>query len=170
MSIKILLPCAVALAIASTASADQVVVFDEATRVSVTTRIPGSLEVDTPLAVSPSFDPMPALRDPCYTMILTSTVIEPPMFSSFARMPNDRHPVVTCAPVVVERVALLEPPRVIPPPPPPYVAPYVPPPVYVPPPIEELPHTASLIPLIGLLGLLSLGAAALLRIGRSLAS
>src|SRR5436190_23820629 len=116
------------MTIASTASADQSVHFDETTGVSVTTRIPGSLEAAVPRVISPSFEPMRAPRDPCPTMILTSTVIEPPELSSFARMPNDRHPVVNCAPQIVERVAEAEPMRAIPPPPP---APYVAPPITV---------------------------------------
>jgi hypothetical protein len=168
---RILLTCAVAVAIASTAFADQIQRYDPPPDASITTRIPGSLDPAEKHDVGFSFEPMRAPRDPCHTMVLTSMVDRPAENTSFARLPNDRHPVVACAPAAMVQTAALEPPPVYrTPEPEPVVAPYVEPARVVTPTPEELPHTASLLPLVGLIGLLSLGASALLRVGRSVAS
>ena len=175
MNIRILLSCTAALAVASIASADSVGTYNAATGIAETTRIPGSLEIEPPRIVSPSFEPMKAPRGPCRTMILTSEPIAAPVLASFARMPDDRHPTVACASRVVPvQAAVIEAPRVVAVAEPirqPYVEPvreaYVEPvrvAVVMP---EELPHTGSSLPLIGLLGLMSLGGAALVRIIRA---
>lgn len=163
MNTKLLLSCVAAVALASVCSADQVQHTDPVTGESVTTRIPGSLPVEPERTTIESFDPTRAPREDC-DMVITSQPVASPRFSSFARMPDTRRPRVACAPEAPVVTAVLfqpEPPRVIPPPPPvepTYFAPEQPPPV-----IEELPHTGSTIPLLGLLSLLSLGGAALLR-------
>ena len=167
MNIKILLACTALLALASVALADQSVTHDAATNTYVTTRTPGSVPVVPPRELFPSFEPMPAPRSPCDPMIITATPVPAAQFSSFARMPDTRRPTVVCGPVAVVRQA----PAYVPPPPPkppapaPAPAPYVEPLVLPP----ELPHTASLLPLIGLLGLLLIGGAGIVRIGRGFA-
>jgi LPXTG-motif cell wall-anchored protein len=176
LNIRVLLSCTAALAVASIASADSVGTYNPATGIAETTRIPGSLElIEQPRYVSPSFTPMPAPRGPCHTMVLTSEPIAAPVLSSFARMPDDRHPTVACeARVEPVRAAFIEPPRVV------AVAepirqPYTEPvrePYVAPARVEvvtpaELPHTGSFLPLIGLLGLMSLGGAALVHVVRA---
>ena len=161
MTIKILLSCTAVLAIATTASADSVGRYDATTGTTVTTRIPGSLESDEARGcVSPSFAPMPAPRGPCHTMVLTSSPVAAPVYSSFARMPDDRHPTVACAASFVPTpvAAVIEPTPVIrmaeaAPVQPRYTEPvrptYVEPVRVEEPAPEELPHTASILPLVG---------------------
>lgn len=173
MRMPILLPIAAALLVATAVSADQVVTHDPVTHENLTVRVPGSLGIIPERETIESFDPTRAPRDPCNTMIITSTTEKSPSFSSFARMPDRRRPVVECGPTVVpvQTARLVEPPVLLAQVEPmPVVQPYVEPARYVPPAPLELPHTGSSLPLIGLLGLLALGGATLLRIGRSLAS
>lgn len=165
MNTKILLTCATVLTLAAPAWAEQLTHVDALTGEVVTNRIPGSVTIVPERELLYSFDPMEAPRLEC-DMVITSRPVKSPVFSSMARMPDTRRPVVACAPEAVPvRAAVYEP------------APFVPPPVIeparvqpaaAPPPIEELPHTASPLPLIGLLGLLALAGAALLRARRGL--
>lgn len=170
MTTRFLLSCTAVLAVASIASADSVGTYNPASGVAETTRIPGSLEIEPPRCVSPSFEPMKAPRGPCHTMILTSTPVAAPVLNSFARMPDERHPTVACAAHVEPvQVAYVEPVRVVAVAEPirqPYTAPVRE--VHVEPVMPvELPHTGSSLPLIGLLGLLSLGGAAFVRVVRA---
>jgi len=128
----------------------------------------GTVAIVPPEPLMYSFEPMPPDRLPC-DKVITTTVDKTPPIYSFARMPDDRAPVVACAApaAIIQTAALVpapapEPIRVYEPAP-------APAPVVEPAPVQELPATATQLPLIGLAGLVSLGGAALARLLRRLA-
>ena len=125
----------------------------------------GTVAIVPPKPLMFSFEPMPPDRLPC-DKITTTSVEKTPVIYSFARMPDDRAPVVACAaPAAVIQTAALAPAPVPP------MQPLEPAPVArvvepAPAPVQELPATATQLPLIGIAGLMSLGGAALARLLR----
>ena len=113
-----------------------------------------------------SFAPMPPDRERCDPKQISSTTSEPPRYSSFERLPKERLPVVArvAKAETVQTAQVITEPAPIPsfePLPEPEPAPVVIEPIP-----EQLPATGSLIPLVGLIGLISVAGATVLRVAR----